>query len=69
MSDEREKLDSGEAEKVADKVGEWKIADQDDDFEGHALDLGTTDVGSVDPGVVDVERLNDEDSIDVGRVL
>jgi hypothetical protein len=59
MSDERERVDVGEAEKV-----------EDADFEGHRLDLGRmddgqVDVGRLDDGKVDVGRL-DDGKVDVG---
>lgn len=59
MSDDRERVDVGEAEKV-----------EDADFEGHRLDLGRVDdgqvdVGRVDDGQVDVGRV-DDGKVDVG---
>jgi hypothetical protein len=59
MSDDRERVDGGEAEKV-----------EDADFEGHRMDVGRVDegqvdVGRVDEGQVDVGRV-DEGQIDVG---
>ena len=62
MSDEREKLESEEAEKV-----------DDHDFEGHRMveveragDPGTVDVDRVgDPGTVDVDRVGDPGTVDV----
>ena len=51
MSDEREKADLPEPERV-----------DEEDFEGHRLDAGRVDEGSV----VDVGRADDE-TIDVGR--
>ena len=50
MSDERERVDVGEAEKV-----------EDADFEGHRLDVGRMD----DDGKVDVGRM-DDGKVDVG---
>jgi hypothetical protein len=60
MSDEREKLDTTDPEQVS----------EDDDFEGHSLqieaaDLGAADLGSVDVGSVDVGAA-DVGSVDVG---
>ena len=52
MSDERERVDVGEAEKV-----------EDADFEGHRLD-----VGWMDDDKVDVGRLDDDGKVDVGRM-
>jgi hypothetical protein len=59
MSDERERVDTGEAEKV-----------EDADFEGHRMDVGRVDegqvdVGKLDDGQVDVGRL-DDGKVDVG---
>ena len=59
MSDERERVETGETEKV-----------EDADFEGHRMDLGRVDegqvdVGRVDEGQVDVGRV-DEGQVDVG---
>ena len=58
MSDERERVDTGEAEKV-----------EDADFEGHRMDLGRVDDGNdvdrVDEGQIDVGRVDDA-QIDVG---
>ena len=59
MSDDRERVDVSEAEKV-----------EDADFEGHRMDLGRVDegqvdVGRVDDGQVDVGRV-DEGQVDVG---
>ena len=59
MSDERERVDTGETEKV-----------EDADFEGHRMDVGRVDegqvdVGRVDEGQVDVGRV-DEGQVDVG---
>jgi len=51
MSDERERVDVGEAEKV-----------EDADFEGHRLDVGRMD----DDGKVDVGRMDDDGKVDVG---
>jgi hypothetical protein len=60
MSDEREKIEVEDAERVADKL--------DDDFEGHRMDVGRLDdEGQVDVGRVDVGRV-DEGQVDVGRV-
>jgi hypothetical protein len=42
MSDDREKVDVGEVEKV-----------EDADFEGHRLDVGRMDDGKVDVGRMD----------------
>ena len=60
MSDDRERVDVGEAEKV-----------EDADFEGHRLDVGRmdddgkVDVGRVDEGQIDVGRM-DDGKVDVG---
>ncbi len=54
MSDERERVDVGEAED-AEKV-------EDADFEGHRMDVGRVDEGQVDVGRVDTGQ------VDVGRV-
>jgi hypothetical protein len=59
MSDERERVETGETEKV-----------EDADFEGHRMDLGRVDegqvdVGKLDEGQVDVGKL-DEGQVDVG---
>ena len=59
MSDERERVDVGEAEKV-----------EDADFEGHRLDVDRmdddkVDVGRMDDGKVDVGRM-DDGKVDVG---
>ena len=50
MSDEREKLDSEEAEKV-----------DDHDFEGHRMDAERVD----DAGTVDIDRVDAEGTVDV----
>ena len=50
MSDERERVETGETEKV-----------EDADFEGHRMDLGR----GVDEGQVDVGKL-DDGQVDVG---
>ena len=42
MSDERERVETGETEKV-----------EDADFEGHRMDLGRVDEGQVDVGKLD----------------
>lgn len=61
MSDEREKIEVEDPDRVADKL--------DDDFEGHRLDVGRLDEGGqVDVGRVDVGRLDDDGRVDVGRV-
>jgi hypothetical protein len=59
MSDERERVDTGETEKV-----------EDADFEGHRMDVGRVDegqvdVGKLDDGQVDVGKL-DDGQVDVG---
>jgi hypothetical protein len=59
MSDERERVETGETEKV-----------EDADFEGHRMDLGRVDegqvdVGKLDDGQVDVGKL-DDGQVDVG---
>jgi hypothetical protein len=59
MSDERERVDTGETEKV-----------EDADFEGHRMDVGRVDegqvdVGKLDDGKVDVGRV-DDGKVDVG---
>jgi hypothetical protein len=56
MSDEREKIEVEDAERVADRV-------DDEDFEGHRMDVGRLD----DEGQVDVGRV-DDGQVDVGRV-
>ena len=53
MSDERERVDVGGAEKV-----------EDADFEGHRLDVGRMG----DDGKVDVGRMDDDGKVDVGRM-
>ena len=59
MSDERERVDTGETEKV-----------EDADFEGHRMDLGRVDEGQVDVGKLDDDQIDvgklDDDQIDVG---
>ena len=56
MSDEREKIEVADAEDVAAKLDE-------DDFEGHRMDLER-----VDEGTVDVGRVDEGGIVDVGRV-
>jgi len=50
MSDEREKMDSEEAEKV-----------DDSDFEGHRMDAERVD----EVGTVDIDRVDAEGTVDV----
>ena len=57
MSDEREKLDTTDPEQVA----------EDDDFEGHSLQIEASDLGNVDVGNADVGNI-DVGNADVGNV-
>ena len=51
MSDEREKLDTTDPEQVS----------EDDDFEGHQLQVEANDLGNIDVG-------SDAGNIDIGNV-
>jgi hypothetical protein len=55
VSDEREKIQIDEPERVADRVAEEV---EEEDFEAHRLDLERADVPKLDTG----------ESVDVGRV-
>ncbi len=51
MSDEREKVDTDDAEAVADKVA-------DEDFEGHKMEIDAVDVDAPDVGKVDTDQVD-----------
>ena len=51
MSDEREKVDTDGVEAVADKV-------DDEDFEGHKMEIDAVDVDAPDVGKVDTDQVD-----------
>jgi hypothetical protein len=65
VSDEREKIQIEEPERVADRVAE----EEDEDFEAHRLQVERVDNdGKVDVGRVDAGRVDGDGTVDVGRV-
>ena len=61
MSDEREKIQIDEPERVAEE--------EDEDFEAHRLQVERVDNdGKVDVGRVDAGRVDGDGTVDVGRV-